>query len=144
MVLDGETFEHDVTLLDRYLAFSAELARLSILAIGAIGYLITNNAFAATKVQVKTWLWIALVALGLSTAAALAHRYFAPDSLGNHLELLRHHKGGLEQPAEAVDAEKGRNWKFSVAGTSIAVSAACLAIGVGALAACCGIWLANS
>jgi hypothetical protein len=129
MTTEPGDFEHDVTLLDRYLAYSTELIRLALLGIGAIGYLITTHPFSEQAKAVRSTLWLALIAFMVSTAAGLFHRYVAPDSLGDHLELLRK----PEHP-KTNEFKMRRDRKFTLSGQLLALSAICLCVGAGAAA----------
>lgn len=85
------TFSEDLQLSDRYQNFSAELLRLSLLGIAAIGFLVANILFKDSSQslkladiatgQFKGFLSVSLVSLGLPDAGTLLHRYFSTDSL---------------------------------------------------------------
>jgi hypothetical protein len=94
----------DFDLSDRYQSFSSELLRLSLLMIAGVGFLIANVLLAllpkaaipavrrtplSGSGPVFSGLAASLVCLGLSTAAALTHRYLATDGLAYHLKALR-------------------------------------------------------
>lgn len=103
--LPERTFEHDLEVGKMYQDFSAELLKLSLAGIGAIGFLITNK-----NVLIKgsrDFIFISLIAFGTSVGAALLHRYFGPDSLANFLiynrlvtKLKEDKKNPNEQPEE--------------------------------------------
>jgi hypothetical protein len=97
--LPSGTFEHDVAVSDRYQKFSSELLRLSIAAIGAIGFLVLNNVFSqggrdqfnwlVKNTTFGFWLFISLFCFVLAAAFALLHFYFGADGKAYHLKYLR-------------------------------------------------------
>lgn len=120
--LPSETFEHDLSVSDKYQSFSAELLRLALLGVGAIGFLISNFVLqreAATNLKsssgLKPYLVLSLISLGISAACALLHRYFGPDSLACHLEALRlmlRNNAGDRKNAEKQEEARDRRFKF--------------------------------
>lgn len=135
---DHDKFEHDVTVLDRYLAYSTELIRLGLLGIAAIGYLITTDPFSgpARRNAVRGALWIALVAFGIAVAAGLFHRHAAPKGLADHLRLLRETNDADKEPHR-----QSRNRKFKISSLLLAISAVSLCIGAIAAAYAFGLVL---
>jgi hypothetical protein len=99
IVIPPESLKPDQDLLDRYIKFSEELLRLSLLAIGAVGFLVTNFVLKASPEQpgtealallrVKLALSAALAFFLVACAAALLHRYFATDGFACHVAGLR-------------------------------------------------------
>jgi hypothetical protein len=96
--VDRDAYEADLAIVDRYQAFSAELLRLSLLAITGYGFLISNidlhaPTTADDRVLLHPWTVLALivgaVAFGLSAATALGHRYFATDCITHFVRRLR-------------------------------------------------------
>jgi hypothetical protein len=98
--LSEETFKADFDLTSFYQAFSAELLRLSLLGIAGYGFLLSEllpkqEGFSANLWDIDnseryTWmLGIGVVCLGLSAAAALAHRFFSTDCLSHQITILR-------------------------------------------------------
>lgn len=93
------TFEHDVAVGGKYQNFSTEILRLSLAAIGAIGFLVVNNSFSkdqSGKIEwlIKHssfgfWLFTSLFCFGFAAAFALLHLYFSADSKAYHLKYLR-------------------------------------------------------
>jgi len=83
-----EDYDPDFEISKRYIEFSAELLRLSLLAITGICYLF----FVSNYFNDKTPNLFCLVALGLfiiTICFALAHRYYATDSLTSLILILR-------------------------------------------------------
>lgn len=100
--LPSGTFEHDLSVSERYQNFSTELLRLSLSAIGVIGLLVINNLFSKDNGESIRWLishssfgfWlvISLICFGVSAGLALLHLYFGADSKAYHLKYLRMEK----------------------------------------------------
>jgi hypothetical protein len=95
--LATDQYGPDVAVLDRYVAFSAELVRLSLAGIAAYGFLLarayTSNGAPTQFLQflhtVNAQLTIGLGCLALAASCALAHRYFATDGLTHIVRLQR-------------------------------------------------------
>lgn len=98
------TFEHDLTVGDRYQKFSAEILRLALFGIAAVGFLLINFLFGASDkapemfgIVKKTlansdfrfYVFASLYLFGFSAGLALLHRYFASDGAAYHLKYLR-------------------------------------------------------
>lgn len=94
-----DRYKVDLAVLDRYQSFSAELLRLALLGIAGYGFLIANIAFKADRsgaytfftpfAQNKEFLIAGAVALAVSAATALGHRYFSTDCLTHFVRRLR-------------------------------------------------------
>ena len=93
---DGQSLEYDFRLHDAYVAFSAEIVRLAVLAPVAASFLIAfagDNAgrqalldlFAPTLAMLR----LSFLLLGCAIVFALLHRYFAADFLAEYVEQLR-------------------------------------------------------
>jgi len=98
--LSEEAFKADFELTNLYQAFSGELVRLALLGIAGYGFLISklgatgklysSRAFDIDSSERYSWmLGVGVVCLGLSTAAALAHRFFSTDCLSHQITILR-------------------------------------------------------
>jgi hypothetical protein len=135
------TIEYDMVLLERYTDFSAELVRLGLIGISAIGFAVSKALLPGEgrqtaielmdKVRFETGL--ALIAFGCCVAAALAHRYFAADSMSWHLQAMRRYRRGEGRDVEVADAEfksRYRRFKWS----EYAIRVATIALGIGAVA----------
>ncbi len=94
ITLPADTYNADFQLTDRYQAFSTELIRLSLLGIAGYGFLIANvvlksdenlNILAGQSMA----LGAGVVFLGLTTALALAHRFFSTGCLAYQISILR-------------------------------------------------------
>lgn len=86
-------YKPDFELADKYISFSAELLRLSLLAITGISTLILYSIKKTPDVLLtscdKYWLFITLLFFALAAGGALAHRFWASDSLAYHIAYLR-------------------------------------------------------
>ncbi|HYX72783.1 MAG TPA: hypothetical protein VE732_08430 [Nitrososphaera sp.] len=145
--LPDNTFEHDLSVLDRYQSFSAELLRLSLTGIAAVGFLITSTSLKAPlgKPALEYSLYSSLICFGLSAAFALLHRYFSTDSISYHLNALRRDirqaavvergkKKPIRSDAERAEEEKsGRRRLFRLSEWLIYLSGALLWLGAIAL-----------
>lgn len=105
--LPSETFEHDLTVCDRYQNFSAELLRLSLAGIGAVGFMVTSIFLSkdlifdkseakhpiyqklAESNGFKLLIIYSLISLGTAALAALIHRFVSSDSMAYTLSYLR-------------------------------------------------------
>lgn len=133
-----DALKHDWELLDRYQTFSAELLRMSLAGIAAVGFLVAALAGKNSLLDITglppTSRWsmgVALFALGLSAGAALAHRFVSSDSMACHISLLRMQLQG-RSPSD-IDSERAlRNRRFKQSGALLLLSS--LFLGVGALA----------
>lgn len=86
-------YKAELELLDRFLLFSAELVRISLLGIAVFGFLIKEVFFdqAGNPIS-KPSIWLSalgVLALAVSAALALAHRYYATDAFRYYLYGLR-------------------------------------------------------
>jgi hypothetical protein len=93
--LEEENYKGDLELLDRYIAFSSELVRMSLLGLAAIGfYLKEFVASGNTPLEIPVaWfnllLGFAGFLLAIAIACGLLHRYYATDGLAYHLNAHR-------------------------------------------------------
>lgn len=137
--IQERTIEHDLTLLARVQEFSAELLRVALIGISAIGFVVSRLLFpgAGTTPPVidptaKALVIAALIMLAISAAAALLHRYCAVDSVSWHLQAMRRYVRNDPNDAATADHEcKSRHTRFKVARGAIACSA--LSLGLGAV-----------
>jgi hypothetical protein len=131
-------FADDITILDRYQAFSAEVLRLSLLAVGIVGFLVTTAAKEGNGPRVislagrgvRPLLMVALVSLALAVAASLVHRYYSTESMACHLDFLRLPPDDNRRDGQLRD----RDFAFRISTWSIAAAPLLLAVGSGAVA----------
>jgi hypothetical protein len=130
----------DWELLDRYQAFSAELLRMSLTGIGAVGVLVTALAGKESLLRISgvplTSKWsmaVSLLALGLSAGAALAHRFVSSDSMAYRISLLRMRLRG-RAAAEIAKEKAMRDGRLKLSGLSLLSAGSFLSIRALALA----------
>jgi hypothetical protein len=130
--------KHDWELLNRYQAFSAELLRMSLAGIAAVGFLVTALAGKGSLLNIsgvpltsRLGIAVSLVALGLSAGSALAHRFVSSDSMSYHMSVLRMQLRGRAD-SDIASEKKARNKRFKLSG--VLLSAAALFLSIGALA----------
>src|SRR6185369_10431945 len=105
--LEEKNYKGDLELLDRYVAFSSELVRMSLLGLAAIGFYLKefvasgNAPFADPVTWFNLLLGFAGFLLAIAVACGLLHRYYATDGLSYHLNALRL----SSQPSRADKAE---------------------------------------
>jgi len=91
--LPEDSFKADAKACDRYISFSSELLRLSLIGIGAYGTLATyffehhDDHFAAFKCSRA--LFASAVIFALCTGATLVHRFWASESMTCYVAYLR-------------------------------------------------------
>jgi uncharacterized membrane protein len=97
-------YKPDFEIADRYINFSSELLRLSILAITAIATLIFFTIKSSSEYDfnptVTNYLISTLLLFAVTAAAALFHRFYASDFLSYHISYLR--------TSDEDEREKGR------------------------------------
>ncbi len=141
--VNNEALQHDWKVCDGYIAYSAELLRISLLAI-------TGLAALCLKVHEKNTNPItmpvsvfrnAFIALIIAAGLSLAHRYLANDAMAFHIEGLRRRirnrpgqtKNGRKIKSDATLAERQelfRNWIFRISNWVLIAAALCLIAGV--------------
>lgn len=142
--LDERTFEHDMAVLAKFQDFSAELLRIALIGISAIGFVAAKSIFPDEKGQVynhiptsaKIFLTMSLILLGLSVACSLVHRYSSTDSISWHLQAMRRYSRNEPTDEEQAKKEsekrlmqfKRSKFALAVAATSLGLAAICLAI----------------
>jgi hypothetical protein len=132
---EGE-YRPDFELLSAYQGFSAELLRLSLIGLGAIGVLMGlfgDKISSATGQKIVTCAnrYIFLAAIGAfvaSAACALWHRYDSTDSMSSYVLTLRARKRGPSAKAEMEKSQKEQHKKFKSSGYAIGASACLLVL----------------
>ncbi|HNB28570.1 MAG TPA: hypothetical protein PLR41_16505 [Alphaproteobacteria bacterium] len=108
-----ERYRADFEILDRYQNFSAELLRLSLLALAGYGFLMSDVVFGVRKngetgdllflhaFHEHTGLLVSgAVLLGLCALTSLAHRYFSTDCMSHHIRRVRLIKRNLTEASK--------------------------------------------
>jgi hypothetical protein len=101
--IDERSYKPDLELLDRYQAFSAELLRVALLAIGLFGFSVKE--LHAPAGMSGWWLGLALLAFGFLAVAAgcaLGHRYYSTDGMFHHIRYERRCAGELARRTEPL------------------------------------------
>ncbi len=140
--LDEQTVEHDFAILERFQDFSAELLRLALLGISAIGFAVSKMLFpdkegGALHISdnAKVLLAISLIFFGLATGSALLHRYAAADSMSWHLQAMRRYARGNKEDLVKAEGETARRLNcFRTSKEAIIVASASLGLGALTLA----------
>lgn len=91
--LHDSHYQPDFEIADRYMNFSSELLRLSLLGITGLGTLLLLQFREQAPVQfslsIKTWMLGSILCWSAAASFALAHRYFASDSMAYYIAYLR-------------------------------------------------------
>jgi len=142
--LPAGTIEHDFAMLAKFQDYSAELLRLSLLGITAIGFAVSQVLLgkpsemkpALLTLQTSKWpLYAALGLFCLSATAALYHRYTSADSLAWHLQAMRRYMRASTEDISRAKLETNARWyRFQWSQRGLQVAAGCLALGEAAFA----------
>ena len=105
-------YKADLEVLDRYQAFSAEVARLAILVIIAFGFLLSfafynggRTQFGDALLRHRHILKFGILALGIAVGLALAHRYVSTDAMSVLIRNIRISKSQGAFTSEYVEAQ---------------------------------------
>lgn len=145
VVLPNDALEQDWRVTDGYIAFSAELLRLSLLAITGIAAMCLKlfDKYITLQTSVGGFA-VPLAFLVISSGCAMAHRYVATDSMYWHIEGLRRTLRKRPASSAATDQKKPnlsdeeragvllrkRNGRYKLASYFLVASAFSLLIGV--------------
>ena len=137
--IPSDGLKHDWELLDKYQSFAAELLRLSLAGVAAVGFLVAAIAGEEGLLQVtgiplgsRVGFAVALIALGLCAGAALGHRFVSSDGMACHISLLRMRIRGRSD-VEIEQERHARNRRFKQSGILLWLSGAFLGGGAMAL-----------
>lgn len=117
VAIPEDAYKVDVALLSQYQSYSAELLRLSLLGIAAVGFLLKDVALGGKPEQTHFLVrlldnsWIVIVsicALGFAAACALAHRIFSAESFACMTLFLRCTDPAHPQALDNARAERER------------------------------------
>jgi hypothetical protein len=91
--LNEMDYQPDFEIADKYINFSSELLRLSLLAITGIGALMMYSFDKESNLHLtmldKYLFFLTLFFFALASGTALGHRFWASDSLSYHIAYLR-------------------------------------------------------
>jgi hypothetical protein len=104
--IEENHYKPDLEILDRYVKFSAELLRISLVAISAIGFVILKTFEKDFHVHLsphdKIWFFITIVLFSVSAGVCLIHRFYASDYMSYHIAALR-----TDDPAKKKNETEG-------------------------------------
>ena len=132
--LNKDALDQDWKIADGYIAYSSELLRISLLAISGMAAIYFRDR--------GTFFTLPFIALVISAALVLLHRFLANDSMAYHVSSLRRRRrnrkafmkaDGKEIPCDedvAKAEENARNWRLKLSGALLSASAAALIIGI--------------
>jgi hypothetical protein len=151
--VDEATYKADLEVTDRYQNFSMELLRVSLLGIGVFGFLLKEvilndkDNYMHPFVSSRWWFVLGLLALAVSAAFALAHRYVSSDCIACQIRYLRQkhardealkHKAASEVARKLNDGMQEEKDDLKVqlkrGGLTLRISAIALGIGVALIA----------
>jgi hypothetical protein len=151
--VEEKYYKPDLEISDGFQAYSAELLRVSLAGVAAVGFFYEKLDKFLNFAQpvwagftVKKMLIGSLMSLATSSASALVHRYLSSDSMAYHLNYIR-----LDQAAKSAvgerkkcldnEASRERKWRnrffkiceilLGASAITLAVGAFCLVIGFG-------------
>ena len=91
--IHDSNYKPDFEIADRYINFSSELLRLSLLAITGLSSVIFLSLKKESALQLdrdtKAWIFTSLVFFALTAGASLFHRFFASDTMSYYIAYLR-------------------------------------------------------
>jgi uncharacterized membrane protein YfcA len=144
--VEDKYYKPDLEISDRFQAYSAELLRVSLAGVAAIGFFFDKlSQFLNFPQQfwgnftVKGILILSLISLATSSALALLHRYLSSDSMAYHLTFIRLARAAESEndenrkkclKARARTEKKWRDRFFSAC--EILLGASAFALGIGA------------
>jgi len=144
--IDTERLSSDFEVLDKYLRFSSELLRLSLLGIAALAFLLKEMFTACKPDQINRnvavisgsrSMRVSIVFFAIAAASALAHRYYSSDSMACQIRYLRLKKAAdSDNKIDAIEKEKDsekekRDSLFVLGGVLLALST--ISLGLGAI-----------
>lgn len=131
MDIDEAVYNVDVEISQRYIGFSSELLRISLLAIAGYGTLITTALKEKTilnGIRAAGCLNASMIAFAVCAGATLVHRYFATDALAY---LISHLRAEKSERIEVAQIEyKGFVRQMKTGGISMMAAAAVFAAAV--------------
>jgi len=144
--VEDKYYKPDLEISDRFQSYSAELLRVSLAGVAAVGFFYDKlNQFLDFQqrvwgnLTVKGMLILSLISLATASALALAHRYLSSDSMSYHLTFIRLARAAESENiqdrkdclrARARGERKWRNRFFNTC--KILLGGSAFALGVGA------------
>ena len=116
-----DSYKADSEACDRYISFSSELLRLSLIAIGGYGTLVTiflkDKPEKLPALQNSWGLFVSVCLFCICAGCTLVHRFYATDSMGWYIEYLRATISGNN--ANKIKQHKGLHRKLDVSEWSL-------------------------
>ena len=143
-------YKGDLDLLDRYVGFSSELVRISLLGLAAIGFYLKEFVAPGKGPEVipgqpmiaAAWfnllLGFAGFLLAVAVACGLLHRYYATDGLASHLRALRL-SADPDRASEVETEVRRRTNRYRLSRGWLVSSECAVAAGVGFLGVAFGV-----
>jgi hypothetical protein len=120
-------YKADSQICDRYISFSSELLRLSLIAIGGYGTLVTiflkDRGPQLTAFRCSWGLLVSVVLFSACAGATLIHRFYASDSMAWYLGYLR---ARINNNSDKEKAEKSGFYKTLNISRWALIAAECL------------------
>jgi hypothetical protein len=111
--LEEKAYQSELSLLDRYHAFSAEMLRIALVGLAASGFIFKETFVKIDWVQADCWLVaskrfaaVSVAMFGLAAAFALAQRYVSTEGVRFFFYSLRLHTVGDAAPSSALDSNQ--------------------------------------
>jgi Ca2+/Na+ antiporter len=143
--LEEELYRADISLLEHYHHFSAELLRLALVGVASFGFLLQQFQIGLMSRTARLAALVAMILLVLSGASSLAHRFLSSDGMFHHIRLLRlcrlakkTQDAAAQQAVEALSKQdrETRARRYKTANFYLGLSSVLLALGIVALATC--------
>lgn len=104
--LNSESYSVDFEISKRYIEFSSELLRISLLLLSGFGAIFLKGDLKSFPVEIK-WAIAGIILLLMTICSALFHRYFATDALSYWIAFLR--KNDLNEKRGMISCLKKSN-----------------------------------
>ena len=92
MIQSDNDYKPDFEILDRYISFSSELLRISLLAIGGFGTIVLiklKKENSGLQLGDLSLIFISICVFTLCAGLSLFHRFYASDSMSWHIARIR-------------------------------------------------------
>jgi hypothetical protein len=128
--LDRSEYDIDLEVYNRFVSFSAEIVRLSLASLAAVGFGLSLFAKEGNQKVFSAWVrWPlagSVIILALAVASALAHRYLSSEGLFYHVIILR---GKRQSSGHPADYRRRRESFYKLAEKLLRFSCVFLAVG---------------
>jgi hypothetical protein len=133
--INDERYEAEIKLLDRYQSFSAELLRLSLLGIAALGFfykdafLKPQDHMYILQPHISVTSAVAALLFAGSAAASLTYRYMSTEAMRLYIEGIKLSCGDNPSAAQCKLTQRGKLLEWCI----IAKIVATIALGLGTI-----------